>query len=330
MRIISHRGNLTGHNPASENKVEYIQKALDRGFDVEVDVWYLGEKGLMLGHDSPSYLVDRSFLCNKRIWSHAKNIESFLYLSQFIDINVFYQTNDDISLTSRGFVWANSNINTTITHKNMIKVSLEYNSNLIKDNLVYGICTDYPITFKKNIKSRKCNIDIFKLLVIDIDGVMTDGTKEYGLNGEVTSKRYCDLDFTAIKRFKAAGIQVCFLSGDTIINKKMAETRKIDYYHARLPSGNIDKSEFIPILCKKYNVGIDDIAYVGDDYYDLSIIESLKYTFCPSTANNDIKRRCYQVLNIQGGHGVLSELYEVYRNKLDFAFPVDSVEVNPR
>lgn len=52
MIIISHRGNINGPNPRMENKPEYIKKALDENFMVEIDVWfYQGE--LWLGHDEP-------------------------------------------------------------------------------------------------------------------------------------------------------------------------------------------------------------------------------------------------------------------------------------
>ncbi len=47
-----------------------------------------------------------------------------------------------------------------------------------------------------------------RLLILDVDGVMTDGTKTYGIRGEVLSKRFCDHDFTAIKKFKDDGWDV--------------------------------------------------------------------------------------------------------------------------
>ncbi len=61
------------------------------------------------------------------------------------------------------------------------------------------------------------------LLILDVDGVMTDGTKFYDLKGEVSHKRYCDLDFTAIKRFKEIGWSVCFVSAATTVNVAMAK-----------------------------------------------------------------------------------------------------------
>ena len=59
----------------------------------------------------------------------------------------------------------------------------------------------------------------FDLLVIDIDGVMTDGTKLYDTYGNIYLKKFNDKDFSAIKRFKELGVEVCFLSADQNINK---------------------------------------------------------------------------------------------------------------
>ena len=72
-----------------------------------------------------------------------------------------------------------------------------------------------------------------QLVLLDIDGVLTDGTKIYDQQHNVIAKKYCDLDFTAIKRMKKAGVNVCFLSGDRNINEGMAEKRGIDFWYSR-------------------------------------------------------------------------------------------------
>lgn len=51
---------------------------------------------------------------------------------------------------------------------------------------------------------------MIKLLILDVDGVLTNGKKYYGENGLGRLKNFCDKDFTAIKRIKAAGVNVCF------------------------------------------------------------------------------------------------------------------------
>ena len=55
---------------------------------------------------------------------------------------------------------------------------------------------------------------MFKLLILDVDGVLTTGLKTYDINGKVVSKTFGDRDFTAIKEFICAGVTTIFLSGD--------------------------------------------------------------------------------------------------------------------
>jgi hypothetical protein len=73
MILISHRGNISGPNPERENQPEYIAEALNKGFDVEIDVWFTEGK-FMLGHDEPQYefpfeLIDQAF---PKLWIHCK------------------------------------------------------------------------------------------------------------------------------------------------------------------------------------------------------------------------------------------------------------------
>lgn len=176
----------------------------------------------------------------------------------------------------------------------------------------------------------------FDLLVVDIDGVMTDGTKMYDRDGRVFGKRYCDLDFTAIKRFKASGINVCFLSGDETVNKAMAETRKVDFFHNR---PGMDKVEFVPIL--KFYYKTDKIAYVGDDYYDIAIMKAINEitplsdwtkhrTFCPQNSPAIVKRTAQLVLERDSGTGVLASIFDYFEDLIPDVYPKDSPDVNPK
>ena len=61
MKKIAHRGNISGKQIELENKPSYIESALFKKYDVEVDVWYLKDK-LLLGHDEPQYEISLSFL----------------------------------------------------------------------------------------------------------------------------------------------------------------------------------------------------------------------------------------------------------------------------
>jgi 3-deoxy-D-manno-octulosonate 8-phosphate phosphatase (KDO 8-P phosphatase) len=150
---------------------------------------------------------------------------------------------------------------------------------------------------------------MFKLLILDIDGVMTDGTKLYDTEGKVIAKSFYDHDFTAIKRFIKERVSVCFLSGDERVNRPMSKNRNIDYYHN---TRDKDKSEYIEQICKDYNCTLEETAFVGDDIYDLGIMDLIAYPFCPSDAVKDVLDFCNlngHVLQSQSGKGAIKELY---------------------
>lgn len=136
--LISHRGNLTGSNKDLENNPSYIENAINLGFDVEVDV-YFKKNQLFLGHDEPIFKIDVTFLKNKKIWCHAKNIESLDYLLNFNDIHVFWHQNDDFTLTSRGYIWTYPG--KYVTNKSILVLDKK----ISKQNLpvCMGICSDY-------------------------------------------------------------------------------------------------------------------------------------------------------------------------------------------
>ena len=148
-----------------------------------------------------------------------------------------------------------------------------------------------------------------KLLILDIDGVLTDGRKYYNLEGMPFAKTYCDKDFTAIKMIRASGINVCFLSGDNKVNEAMAKNRNIDFYYAR----GKDKSEFLPELQDRYGVHISQMGYVGDDLFDIGIMKEVGYKFCPSDAASLVLELCGDNNTIprSAGHNVIAALTDI-------------------
>ncbi len=146
------------------------------------------------------------------------------------------------------------------------------------------------------------------LVILDIDGIMTDGKKYYGLDGIPFAKTYCDKDFTAIKRLRGAGVKVCFLSGDERVNKAMAENRNIDFYSAR----GKDKAEFVEQFEIHYETKKENMLYIGDDLFDLSIMKLVGHAFCPKDAPNTLKEYCgyANVLPRIGGENVVAKLFD--------------------
>jgi hypothetical protein len=101
---ISHRGNIDGRIMNAENSPQHISSALSRGYEVEIDVWFVNDS-FYLGHDEPLYLVDEEFLENEKFWCHAKNEESFHKMLSNSKIHCFWHQTDDYTLTSKGIPW---------------------------------------------------------------------------------------------------------------------------------------------------------------------------------------------------------------------------------
>ena len=124
---------------------------------------------------------------------------------------------------------------------------------------------------------------VIKLLILDVDGVLTDGKKYYNRDGDVVMKTFCDKDWTAIKRFRALGVNVIFLTGDPF-NEKIASNRNIDCIVNRKDGKHTDKEDYLQEICETYKVTEKEIAFVGDDIFDMGIIKKVKYSdaFTPS------------------------------------------------
>lgn len=142
--FISHRGNLDGRVINVENSPDYISNALSKGYEVEIDVWFVSDS-FYLGHDGPLYLISEDFLENEKLWCHAKNEEAFHKMLGNSKIHCFWHQTDDYTLTSKGISWVfpGKKVN-----QNSIWVLPEHTTykNIMINCL--GICSDYISKYK--------------------------------------------------------------------------------------------------------------------------------------------------------------------------------------
>ena len=142
MILISHRGNINGPRKELENKPQYIENALKLGYDVEIDVWSI-DRVFYLGHDKPQYEIDLDYLRNKKFWCHAKNIETLNKMLKE-DIHCFWHQEDDVTLTSKGYMWTYPG--KPLTDKSICVLPEKNNE---KPKKCLGICSDYVVNYKK-------------------------------------------------------------------------------------------------------------------------------------------------------------------------------------
>lgn len=148
IKLISHRGNIFGPNPDKENKVPYIQEALDLGHDCEIDVWLL-QGNIFLGHDGSTEPLDLNFLKENsgKIWVHCKNLNALEYLISLKGINCFFHDSDDYTLTSHGYIWAYPG--RELSPRSVCVLPERSGFKLIPP--MYGICTDFVDRISKKL-----------------------------------------------------------------------------------------------------------------------------------------------------------------------------------
>lgn len=150
MILISHRGNIDGRVESYENEPNYVDKALAKGYDVEIDVWYVNEE-LFLGHDRPQYRVNQKWIQDRKdeLWIHCKNIDSIVYFNYRLvnRYNYFWHQEDTVTLTAEGYIWA-------YPGKQPIKNSIAVMPELYDDDITscLGVCSDKIEYYSHKIK----------------------------------------------------------------------------------------------------------------------------------------------------------------------------------
>jgi 3-deoxy-D-manno-octulosonate 8-phosphate phosphatase (KDO 8-P phosphatase) len=150
---------------------------------------------------------------------------------------------------------------------------------------------------------------MIKLLVCDIDGVLTDGKKYYDNNGNCVLKSFNDKDWTGLKKFLASGIKVILLSGDKNINEIVTNNRNFTFCF----SGKQSKLDYI----KKFGIDFLDIVYIGDDIFDYELMLEVGCACCPKNSAPEILQISRFISSKKGGDGVIQDIYEILSdNKL--------------
>ena len=132
-----------------------------------------------------------------------------------------------------------------------------------------------------------------KILVMDIDGTLTDGRIYIGAQGEV------------MKAFDVKDGYAITWRSSAIVEERAKELRITELYQ-----GVSDKLSQLKIVAKKYAVSPEEIAYIGDDLNDLECIIYCGVTGCPNDAVQEVKSRANYVCKQEGGRGAVREFID--------------------
>lgn len=150
-----------------------------------------------------------------------------------------------------------------------------------------------------------------KMIVLDVDGTLTDGKIYMGETGELM-KAFNAHDAVGIRKLKNYNIVPVIITGrESIITMNRAKEMGIGHVYQGI-SKKIDKLEEI---IDKFHISLDEVAYVGDDENDLECMEKCGLSCCPHDAVDVIKNKCDIVSQYNGGAGAVREIVEIIISK---------------
>ncbi len=143
-----------------------------------------------------------------------------------------------------------------------------------------------------------------KLLVLDVDGVLTDGGLYYSDSGEEL-KKFNVKDGQGIKLVMQAGIEVAIISAS---NSKatLHRAKKLGIKHVFI--GVEDKLTILKQLCEDLSIPLAQVAYIGDDVNDLPILKSVGCPLTVADAMPDNQTLAAYVTELSGGQGCVREI----------------------
>jgi 3-deoxy-D-manno-octulosonate 8-phosphate phosphatase (KDO 8-P phosphatase) len=159
-----------------------------------------------------------------------------------------------------------------------------------------------------DIESRAARV---KLLLMDVDGVLTDGhlINVPGVDGKMyETKMFDSQDGIALQWLSWHGIQTGVISGRVSpATEERAKQVKMTYVY----QGHIEKVPILEEIQKANGVAFDEIAYAGDDLTDIVVMRRVGLAIAPANARDEVKRAAHHVTAGAGGAGAIREVCEM-------------------
>jgi len=143
-----------------------------------------------------------------------------------------------------------------------------------------------------------------RLLVLDVDGVLTDGRLHFGPRGEVL-KLFHVRDGLGIQQVVRAGIEVAVISGR---KSKMVDVRCRELGVEHVYQGAKDKVAALEKLCARLKIQPSECACVGDDLPDIPVMRKVALAFAVADAHIEARHAAHVITRLPGGHGAVREV----------------------
>ena len=146
-----------------------------------------------------------------------------------------------------------------------------------------------------------------QLLLLDVDGVLTDGSITYG-SGDLETKSFNTQDGLGIRLLQESGVAVGIITART----SEAVTRRVrDLHISQVYQGKSDKLIVFEEILKQTGLRPPQTAYMGDDWMDLPILNRVGFAAAPANAVVEIKQRVHYTTERPGGRGAVREICDL-------------------
>ena len=164
--------------------------------------------------------------------------------------------------------------------------------------------------FNIDLRSKALKI---KLVVFDVDGVMTDGSITYDENG-VEYKTFNAKDGQGIVNITKAGIKTAII---TARENNTVKHRFENLGMTKLYMGQKNKLNALNEMLEEYNLDFSEVAYMGDDLPDLCVLKEVGLASCTNDAVQEVKNVCHFISSKRGGRGAVRELTDlIYKTQI--------------
>jgi 3-deoxy-D-manno-octulosonate 8-phosphate phosphatase (KDO 8-P phosphatase) len=143
-----------------------------------------------------------------------------------------------------------------------------------------------------------------KLMIFDVDGVLTDGTLWYGASGE-TLKAFHSFDGHGMKMLAASGVPCALLSGR---RSEAVAARAAELRITRVFQGVDDKLSVFREMLRKENLQPDAAGFMGDELVDLPVLTRCGFACAPREAPEAVRMRAHYVCSVAAGSGAAREV----------------------
>jgi 3-deoxy-D-manno-octulosonate 8-phosphate phosphatase (KDO 8-P phosphatase) len=149
-------------------------------------------------------------------------------------------------------------------------------------------------------------VNQIKAIVMDVDGVLTDGGVWWGPNGEEW-KRFCFADIMGLSLARKAGLLLAFISGE--------DSPLVDRMAAKFPGTEVfkpckDKRVALLQFLSHHQLAPENVCFIGDDVNDLAALEIAGMPCAPADARPVVLAKCQLVASAKGGNGAVREIVD--------------------